>query len=184
MGTNFGYGQCISIINGSGGGGGFQYRYHDNPVGHWYVSAAIDLNNAFDVNETLYEPQGLDYDIEVGVRSRSFVYYIFYGGYKAERENFKVDFNNYGVGVDYFLVDDDKIKLAIGMNGGAWVKNSTAPTGDKKDVTYLAYAARIKPIYKINKSVGLFLIVQYQQRPDRTIDGIFDVMGGLQLYIN
>ena len=177
------YGQCLSVINGSKNGSG-SYKYHDNPYGHWYIAGMVDLNNAFDIDETVHEPQGIDYDVEVGVRNRNFAYYIFYGGYKAERGGFKVDFNNYGAGVDYFLLERGRAKLAVGANAGLWIKNSTALSGTMEDISYFTYAIRVKPVYKINKSIGLFLIGQYQHRPDRTFSGIFEVLGGLQFYIN
>jgi len=169
------YGQCTSIINNSKNGGG-SYKYHDNPYGHWYVSGAFDVNNAFNFTDSTVEPKGLDFDVEVGVRSRSMAYYGFYGEYD------EINYRNYGAGVDYFVFERGNLDVLLGVNVGGI--DITSPISGRR-VTYFAYAGRVKTIYNINNSIGIFAVGQYQQRYDRAdVEGIVEGMIGIQFYIN
>ena len=169
------YSQCLSTINGSKSNKNFSYKYHDNPAGHWYISGVADLDSALNIDKTDTEPRGLDYDVELGVRSYSFAYYFYYGEFK------KTDYSNYGVGVDYYVAEYDRLDILVGANIGVVnVERSYLP----ESVSYLAYAPRIKTIFNISNSVGIFAVGQYQLRPDREAHGIFEVSAGIQLYIN
>jgi len=172
--TSTSYSQCLSTINGSKSNKNFSYKYHDNPAGHWYISGEVDINNALDIDRTI-EPRGWDYDIELGVRSYSFAYYFYYGEFK------KIDYTNYGFGVDYYLAEYERLDILIGANIGVInVERSYLP----ESVSYLTYAPRIKTVFSISNSVGIFAVGKYQLRPDRDIHGIFEVSAGIQLYIN
>lgn len=167
------YGQCASIINGSKPS--LHYKYHDNPLGHWYVSGSFDVNNGLDLSQTEMEPKGLDFDVELGVRSRSFSYYAFYGEYS------KIEYSNYGAGIEYFFIEDSRVDVTIGGNMGVITRDRSYLN---KPISYLTAAVRSKAIYDISNSIGLFLTGQYQLRPDRNIHGIFEPMMGIQFYIN
>ena len=173
--SSIAYGQCLSTINGSKNGTS-DYRYHDKPYGHWYVSGAFDVNNAFNFTDSTVEPKGLDFDVEVGVRSRSMAYYGFYGEYD------KINYRNYGAGVDYFVFERDDFNVSLGVNAGGI--DITRPIS-RRVITYFAYAGRVKTIYSITSSLGVFVVGQYQQRRDRVdVEGVFEAMVGMQLYIN
>ena len=169
--SSIAYGQCLSTINGSKNGTS-DYKYHDNPYGHWYVSGAFNVDNAFKYTDT----KGLDFDVEVGVRSRSMAYYGFYGEYD------EINYRNYGAGVDYFVFERGNLDISLGVNAGGI--DIIRPISGRV-VTYFAYAGRVKTIYNITNSIGVFAVGQFQQRYDRVdVEGIVEGMVGIQFYIN
>jgi len=168
------YGQCLSTINNSKTELA-SYKYHDNPNGHWYVSGAFDVNNAFNFTNSTVEPKGIDFDVELGVRSRKIAYYVFYGEYD------EINYRNFGAGVDYFVFERGNLDASLGVNVGGI--DITRPISGRV-VTYFAYAGRIKTIYNITNSIGVFAVGQFQNRYDREIKGIVEGMIGLQLQIN
>lgn len=164
------FAQCPSIINDS-------KSFSSGRAGsenHWYFGGQFDINNAFDIVETKTEPQGLDFDVEIGIRKYAFAYYVFYGEY-AERE-----YTNYGLGIDYFVMNTRNIDVAIGVNTGVISKPTTLTMGD---VSYFTFAGRLKGLYSFTEYLGLTLTGQYQQRPDRGINGVFEVLAGIQINI-
>ena len=166
------FGQCLSVINGRMSS---SFNRDRESFQHFYAGVNIDLNNAFQIDETATEPKGLDYDIEIGYRDYDLAYYAFYGSYD------KVDYMNYGVGVDYFLINTRSFDLGLGANIGM-IKRGTPVTYDR--VAYFAYAGRAKGLLMLTNYLGVTLTTQYQQRPDRSIHGIFEVMAGIQININ
>jgi len=164
------FGQCLSVINGR-----MSSPFdRGNLENHWYFGGQFDINNAFDIVETDTEPQGLDYDVEVGLRKYAFAYYVFYGEYA------KIEYTNYGLGIDYFAINTRNIDVAIGVNAGVISKPTPLTTGD---VSYFTFAGRLKGLYSLTPYLGLTLTGQYQQRPDRDINGVLEVMAGLQINI-
>ncbi len=171
--SSISYGQCVSIINGSKNSLG-GYKYHDNPSGEWYLSGAFNVDDAFNIT-TNEKEKGLNYDVELGVRYRSLAYYAFYGQYSIK------NLTNYGVGLDYFIVERDKFEISLGINTGAL---ELASFNDDDVTTYFAYVGRVKPMFNISNSIGIFLIGQYQSTYAGTIDDRVEGMVGLQLQLN
>ena len=167
------FGQCLSIINGRKSSPSNHSR---ESYQHFYAGFNFDVNNAFQIDETRTEPRGLDYDIEIGYRDYDLAYYAFYGDYN------KVEYTNYGAGVDYFVFERGNLDVLLGVNVGGI--DITSPISGRR-VTYFAYAGRVKTIYNINNSIGIFAVGQYQQRYDRAdVEGIVEGMIGIQFYIN
>jgi len=165
------FGQCLSIINGRKSSPSNHSR---ESYQHFYAGFNFDVNNAFQIDETRTEPRGLDYDIEIGYRDYDLAYYAFYGNYN------KVEYTNYGAGVDYFVINTRSFDLGLGANI-AMINRGTPVTYDR--INYLAYAGRAKGLLLLTNYLGLTLTTQYQQRPDRSIHGIFEVMAGIQINI-
>lgn len=163
MVTTSSFGQCLSVINGSKS---FPFQY-DKYTTYFYLDGSVDVNNAFDIVKTNTEPQGMDFDVEAGYRKGLAAYYAYYGGYN------KIGYQNFGIGADIYLLESVKFDLSTGVNIGG-IERTTS------DLTHFAYAIRLKPIYAISDIVGVYTKVQYQQRPDRDIHGIFEVYAGLQ----
>jgi len=166
------FGQCLSIINGSNSS---PSNHNRESYQHFYAGVIFDVNNAFQIDETRTEPKGLDYDIEIGYRDYDLAYYVFYGSYN------KVEYTNYGVGADYFVINTRSFDLGLGANIGM-IDRATPVTYDR--INYLAYAGRAKGLLLLTNYLGITLTTQYQQRPDRSIHGIFEVLAGLQININ
>lgn len=163
--TTTSFGQCASIINGSKSFG-FQ---HDRYTTYFYLDGSFDVNNAFDIDKTTSEPKGFDFDVEAGYRKGLAAYYAYYGAYN------KINYQNFGVGVDIYLLETPKFDLSTGVNVGGITRTSF------NDPTHFAYAIRLKPMYDISNVVGIYTKVQYQQRPDNLyVHGIFEVSAGLQ----
>lgn len=165
--TSASFGQCLSVINGSKSFPFPPDRYNK----YLYVDGSFDVNNAFDIDKTVSEPQGLDFDVEMGYRKGAFAYYAYYGGYD------KINYENYGVGVDYYLMDSRTFDVSMGVNLGAV---------DRNDIAHFAYAVRLKPIYDVTDMFAVYARAQWQQRPDRNMlsnntPGIFEVSLGVQL---
>jgi len=166
------FGQCLSIINGSKSS---PFDRSRESYQHFYAGVNFDVNNAFQIDETLTEPKGLDYDIEIGYRDYDLAYYAFYGSYD------KVEYTNYGAGVDYFIVNTHSFNFGVGANI-AMINRGTPVTYNRAN--YFAYAGRAKGLLLLTNYLGITLTTQYQQRPDRSIHGIFEVMAGVQININ
>ena len=175
------FGQCLSIINGSKSS---PFDRSRESYQHFYAGVNLDVSNAFQIDETRTEPRGLDYDIEIGYRDYDLAYYAFYGNYKEK------EYTNYGIGVDYFIVNTKSFDLGLGANVGVINKPSSYTDSAGIDrmteypVSYFAYAGRVKGLLMLTNYLGVTLTTQYQQRPDRSIHGIFEVMAGIQININ
>jgi hypothetical protein len=162
------FGQCLSVIRGSSSFPFPPDRYNK----YFYLDGSFDINNAFNIDQTEMEPQGIDYDVEAGYRKGFWAYYAYFGEYR------KINYVNYGLGIDYYLVESRIFDLAAGANVGAV---RTVP-----DVTHFAYAIRLKPILELTNEVSIYTKVQYQQRPDRAllsdnVPGLVEVYAGVTL---
>lgn len=160
---NAGYSQCLSVINKSKN----MYSLRADNSLQVYVGGALDLRKV---------KEGVDFDLELGVKRQALVAYVFYGNYN------KVEYTNYGGGIDYQFLEGYVVDAFIGANAGAI---SVPTTLTANNVSYFAYALRIKTLSKITERIGITLTGQYQQRPDNPIkDGIFEVNAGVQIKIN
>lgn len=162
-----GFSQCISVINNSKSS---PFQQDENNK-YFYLDASFDVQKGFNIGQTIYEPQGVDYDLELGTRANAFGYYVFYGEFR------KMEYSNYGLGIDYYFMESKTFDVAIGANvGGAKIN----------DVTYLGYALRVKPIIDITNRIAIYGKFQYQQIPgirtsnNKTVNGVFEPYMGIQ----
>lgn len=156
------------------------YRTHgaNGHIEYIYVDFSLDLNNAFDINKTLYEPQGLDYDLEIGIRQGNWNPYAFYGAFE------KKNYQNYGVGLDYvFLRGNERFpnQMNFEIGGGINIGGIARQEFNNPRETFFGYAIRVKPALQLNDNVSIYTKLQYQERQDRGIHGVVEVYGGLLL---
>lgn len=159
--------QCNYVVHGS-----------KDHIEYVYVDFSFDVNNALDIDNTLYEPQGLDYDLELGMRQGDLNPYVYFGEYK------EVGYQNYGVGIDYIFWQSqnrvpysNKIEIGAGMNFGGITRIEPNLVSD----TFFGYALRIKPTIEMNDYVSLFGKLQYQERRDRSFNGVYEFYFGMLL---
>ena len=103
-----GYGQCLSVINNSKSKPFSYYAPHN----YYYLAGGFDLNNSMNLDKTDMEPQGFDFDIELGVRKELVSYYGYYGEYN------KISYRNYGLGMDYYFLNGYVFDMSVGFNVG------------------------------------------------------------------
>jgi hypothetical protein len=153
------FGQCLSVINGSKSFPFPPDRYNT----YTYIDAGVDLGLAFSENGTL------DYDVELGYRKNLIAVYGFFG---EHRDN---DYQNYGVGLDFFLYESRTIDVSVGPQVGA-IYRGYGPN-------YFAYALRVKPTLALTEEVLLFGRIQYQHRPDLNRYAVLEPSLGVQFKI-
>ncbi len=74
-----------------------------------YTSINIDANNLLNIKENnRTQTNGLDFDIELGVIDENIGAYIFYGAF------INANYQNYGFGVDAYLISLDRFKMSLG----------------------------------------------------------------------
>jgi hypothetical protein len=159
------FGQCLSVINGSKSRPFPPDRYNT----YLYLDGSLDVNNIFGYSSVSNEPQGLDYDLEIGYRKAFVGYYGFLGEYR------EIKYQNFGFGVDLFIIESRTFDVSFGPNlggikrdGGNWL---------------MAYAFRVKPVLALTEEIAIFGKGQYQHRPDRNIHGAFELAAGIQFKI-
>jgi hypothetical protein len=161
------FGQCLSVINGSKSRPFPPDKYNT----YGYLEGTFDVNNAFNVFKSNSEPWGLDFDGEIGYRKGYWVVYGYYGEYR------KINYFNFGAGVDYIFLESRIFDIATGINFGA--------VNARDEISRFAYAVRIKPALDINDVISIVGRLQYQQRPDRwdknyKVHGLIEFSAGLQ----
>lgn len=76
-----------------------------------YVSFSFDANKLFNLKDnsrTEIDWKGLDYDFEVGAIDENIGVYLFYGAFP------NAYYDNYGVGVDYYLRPAKRLTISLG----------------------------------------------------------------------
>lgn len=168
------FSQCLSVLNRSKSHPFPSDRYNS----YTYLDGSIDINNAFNVFESNSEPQGLDFDIELGERKGMFGYYVFYGNYS------KIEYHNFGAGVDYYVLESRAFDISAGLNlGGIKYSGDSLNIPGRDEATYFAYAVRVRPTLDLTNTLSLTSRVQYQHTPYRDMHGIFEVAAGLMFKI-
>lgn len=168
MSMNYGYSQCLSVINNS----------KSRPIPYnidWYLGGTFDLDNAFNITKNANEPKGLDFNLELGAVRNNLAYYVFYGQFTP------INYINYGGGIDYKVIRGYDVDVLVGVSVDGIERGSPLTVNR---IAYLSYGTRVKSLFKVTKIMDLVLIGKYQARPDRNIHGIFEVSTGIQININ
>lgn len=151
-----------------------------------YADFSVDpnkLTGLIDNPRTEVDHRGLDFDIEAGVEASRFGAYLFYGRFEA------ADYQNYGVGFDYYIIKGDRLDVASGVGisrimrrittGADWEREVWADVGG-----YASYHARIISNLWIFKNLGLSARFQYQRRGDIETGGILEGAVGVKYKFN
>ena len=91
-----------------------------------YISLSVDANNLLEIKDNgrmKYQINGLDFDIEVGTRSKNTAVYGFYGAFP------NAYYQNYGLGVDYYFNILQNIHLYLGNQYHVVIRTGTHNNG-------------------------------------------------------
>jgi hypothetical protein len=126
------------------------------------TDAYIDLSN----NAT----KVLDVDLELGARANKIGVYLYYGRFDKE------DYQNYGMGVDYYLTKGDVLDIAVGASfSNVMRKQLFGLNYDRSGWgTTIGWASRVKAVYYVFPKFGISGRIQYQRRPDLESKGIVE----------
>lgn len=138
-----------------------------------YVDIGADANKLFsaiDNPRTENDYRGLDFDLEVGALEKKVGVYIYYGRFE------QANYQNYGLGMDYYLLKNRNLDIAIGSSLSNVLRKQYF--GINYDLSewggYLGWTARIRGVYWVLPKLGLSGRFQYQRRPDIKIHGILE----------
>ncbi len=137
-----------------------------------YVDFSADGNKLFGVIDnprTEIDHRGLDFDFEIGARSKNIGIFILYGRFED------ADYQNYGMGADYYFAKGESFDISV---GGA-ISNVMRKQyfGEERNPhwgTSIGWAPRVKGTYWVIPKFGLSGRFQYQRRPDIAIHGILE----------
>lgn len=137
-----------------------------------YANLMMDPNQSLNIidNPRMVEDiRGLDWDAELGVRYKRWGVYGYYGAFQ------EIDYQNYGVGVDYYVNILPRIETSIGVGHGIVLRqNENNDWGG-----FLAGHARVQATIWVNKFLGVTLKGQGQTRPLLSQTGILEGSIGL-----
>lgn len=134
---------------------GLKWSEPDKPD-YVYLSPSFDANKAFGIKDnprTETDHRGLDFDLEAGIRDNHVGVFIYYGQFAA------MDYKNYGLGVDYYVVPTNKLHLSLGAYYSVIIRN-----GNESATSYISPRA-ITTVW-LGNTIGLLAKLQYQGRPD------------------
>lgn len=142
-----------------------------------YVDLSMDPNKLFQVIDnprTKTNHTGLDFDFEIGARSRELGLYIFYGRFE------NATYQNYGAGLDWYLAKGTRYDIAIGAAvSNVMRKQYFGINNNKHWGTYLGWSTRLKGVLWVFPQFGISGRFQYQRRPDINVHGILEGSIGL-----
>jgi hypothetical protein len=112
----------------------------------------------------------LDFDLEVGARANKIGVYLYYGRFDRE------DYQNYGMGIDYYLTKGDALDIAVGASfSNVMRKQLFGLNYDRSEWgTVIGWASRVKAVYYVFPKFGISGRLQYQRRPDLEVHGIVE----------
>lgn len=142
-----------------------------------YFDLSADANKLFQVVDnprTEVDHKGFDFDIEAGVHDRAFGVYLFYGRFEA------ANYQNYGLGIDYYLIDGQRLDVAAGV-GLSRILRKLPQYDSWADLSgYANYYARAVGVFWILENLGVSGRFQYQRRPDIETHGILEGAVGIR----
>lgn len=130
-----------------------------------YVDFSIDANKAlgiFDNHRTEIDHRGIDFDLEIGAIEGNWAGYAFYGNFSSAK------YQNYGLGVDYYLLQNRNFHIVVGPQLTMILrKYPVGINGERKAWgTNMAYAGRLVAVLWLTDHWGISIRIQYQRRPD------------------
>ena len=147
-----------------------------------YVDLSVDPNKAFllvDNPRTEVDHRGVDFDLEMGVQTDNFGAYLFYGRFEA------ADYQNYGIGADYYFLKRQRLDLTAGVGLSRILRR--VPTGAFYERTawadvggFASYHIRSVAVWWPLEQWGLSGRLQYQRRGDIEANGIFEGALGIR----
>lgn len=138
-----------------------------------YFDAGFDVNKAVRSNDV----QGFDFDVEVGSVSEQVGAYLTYGRFDAQ------DYQNIGVGVDFYPVQNKTIDFSFGLASTLILRkyyHTGVLSNNSYHQGYLGWAARINGVFWATNNIGLSTQVQFQNRPDLSVYGIPEFKLGIR----
>jgi len=137
-----------------------------------YASFEFDPNKAFSIIDnprTEMDHNGLDFDFEIGARGNKIGMYIFYGRFE------NANYQNYGVGLDYYLAKGYRYDIGVGANIHNIMRHQTIGNASNMAwATYLGWSVRSRYTYWILPKIGVSGVIQYTRRPDINVGGIVE----------
>lgn len=138
-----------------------------------YISLTTDVNKAtglIDNPRTENDHRGLDWDLEVGLNPDNLGIYIYYGEFAI------ADYKNYGLGAEYFPLNNQQYELSIGGSVGSILRKDSGNWAN-----FITVNARSVFTLWIYKNIGISARAQYQVRPDINTHGILEGSLGIKL---
>lgn len=146
---------------------GYKWSTPD-PDFYYYLTTSFDVNNVFSLkpnHRMQTQIDGLDYDVEIGLKKHWYSPYIFYGQFK------NAQINNYGLGLDAYLNLFYFLDTGI---GAGWSRIEQKHEGGIGGF-YLRGIASLP----ITNTIALTSRLQLQQRTDVTKGYIIEAAAGL-----
>lgn len=151
-----------------------------------YVDLSADANKLtglVDNPRTEVDHRGLDFDAEVGVHVRAIGVYLFYGRFEA------ADYQNYGLGVDGYFIDTERLDVSAGAGISRILRRIPWGAYYEREVWidqsgYANFHVRTVGTYWILENLGVSGRLQYQRRPDLEVYGIFEGAVGIKYKFN
>jgi len=142
-----------------------------------YLDASFDGNKALGVVDnprTKVDTRGLDWDLELGAVDDNIGVYVFYGQY------YKINYQNYGVGIDYHLLSRPS---SLDLSGGIYYSNIIREDSNGSKGNFIAWVSpRLRATFWI-KNIGLNLTMKGQNRPELG-KTVWELAGGLTFKLN
>jgi hypothetical protein len=140
------------------------------------IDVSLDPNKAFQIIDnprTINDHKGLDFDVELGANEGKTYVYLFYGRFN------RMDYQNYGFGVDQFLLITDNFEWKAGAGISVIMRKQLFGQQLEREGwgAALGYHFRTVGDLKINKHVSLTARLQYQRRPDINIGIVEGAVG-------
>lgn len=147
-----------------------------------YLDFSVDGNKLFQVFDnprTEVDHKGIDFDFEVGARSRKIGVYLFYGRFDS------ADYQNYGAGVDYYFAKGDWYDITAGIGLSRILRKEFTGVNFDRPVWFdysglFNYHARITGTFWALPRFGISGRIQYQRRPDINVHGIIEGSVGIK----
>lgn len=137
-----------------------------NDRDYQYFKFDLDANKLIgfhDNPDTVVDNRGLDFDIEIGARYKSFRVYAFFGAFNSTTT--ESEFYNYGAGVDYIPNLFRWVDMSIGVSYSPMFKkdlnNNWSPVGS------IAFRAQTIIWFHPDSKVGLSLRANFIDASDK-----------------